>query len=67
MPKKRKANIPLIQNLQGRGDTCSLKQQKSMGADSDSNLSDVNEDMASNNDVVLPQDILEELGKEGLL
>jgi hypothetical protein len=50
MPRKRKANIARIQNLQGGGDTSSFKRQKSTGADSDSNR-------------VLPQNILEELGK----
>jgi hypothetical protein len=46
MPRKRKANIAQIQNLQGGGDTSSFKRQKSTGADSDSNG-----EMASDDDV----------------
>ena len=49
MPRKRKANIARIQNLQGGGDsTSSSKRQKSTGAESDSN-----EEMASDDDDVV--------------
>jgi hypothetical protein len=52
MPRKQKANIAWIQNLQGGGDTSSRKRQKSMELDSDLSDHDVgNEEMASDNDI----------------
>jgi len=50
MPRKRKSTISHLQNLQDAEETSSRKQQKS--AESDPDLSDRNEEMKLEDDVV---------------
>ena len=50
MPRKRKSTISRVQNLQAAGETSSLKRRKS--AEPDPDLSDGNEEMKLEDDVV---------------